>query len=453
MKILPNLSFSRLMKSSDLIERVIFTFLILIVYRFLTFIPLPGINYTEFSLTLEYSSSIILNAFAGGGYERGSIAALGVGPYITASLLIHVLTLTGDLEFLNKLKKEGAFGNAQIKKYTKFLTVLFCIPTGLIILNTIYNSSIHCISINKHLFYVSGIISFTMTTLFLVWIGDQLGERGIGNGISVIIYLGVLMSGSSSILQLIEFSRNGLYTGTEILIYISCVFFIMYCVAFVENSFRKLSLIYPRRSVGKFALPASNTVLPIKINTAGIMPIIFASILLMSISGILQGIDLLIKKFTVKDAEFLLHYFGQYFHILNIIFIFCSTIIYCSMLFAPQDVADRLRKDGGYIAGIAPGDDTAKYLDTIVFKLSIMAGIYLSSICSCEYFLPISYGLKIWGSSIIIIVTTSLEIADSFTSYLKDLYGDLIKNRLGKHDQKITDTVIKRLKSNNSYNI
>lgn len=450
MKILPNLSISRILGSTDLIERLLFTFYVLCICRLVTYIPLPGLNYTQFDLTLQYSASIALNSFAGGAYERGSIASLGIGPYITASLLIHIMSIAGGggFDFLVKLKKEGAYGNAELKKYTKFLTVLLCLPSGLSILNAI-SSNAGCIAINKYFFYIIGIISFITTTLFLVWIGEQISERGIGNGTSVIIYLGVLMGVPGSISQLLEFSRNGIYTLSEIFIYLCCVLFVMLFVAFIENSYRKIPLIYPRRSIGKFAAPASNALLPIKVNTGGIMPVIFAYMALGMLQAILQGINFLLQKFTVRNIDFIFHYFALYSQYIIIFLVFSSSLLYCSMLFATEEVADRLRKEGGYIPGIAPGDPTAAYLEDIIFKLAILAGIYLSLTCCYEYLLPIKHGLKIWGTSIIIIITTGLEIASSFISYLGDIYTDLIKGRLGKHDSQLTEAVIKRLNPKN----
>ena len=448
MKILPNFSISRILSSGDLLERIFFTFWVLCICRLVTYIPLPGINYTQFDLVLQYSSSIVLNAFAGGAYERGSIAALSISPYITASLFMHVMSIAGGFEFLIKLKKEGAYGAAEIKKYTKFLTVFLCIPLGTFILNAI-SSNPECIVIPKYLFNIIGLISFVGTTLFLVWIGEQISERGIGSGTSVIIYLGVLMGVPGSITQLLEFSRNGLYNFSEIFVYLLCIFFMIYFVTFIENSYRKIPLIYPRRSIGKFAAPSSNVLLPIKLNTGGIMPVIFANVLLTAMSGFFQGLNFLLKRFTVRDIEFIQVYLVEYSPYLMVILVFASSLLYCSMLFAPDDVAERLHKEGGYIVGVSPGKATAEYLENIVFKLAILAGLYLSFACSCEYLLPISYGLKIWGTSIIIIVTTSLEIASSFVSYLGDVYGDLIKNRFSKHDSELTEALIRRSKSGN----
>ena len=421
-------------QSSDLKNRIIFTIFIPSIYRLGTFIPLPGINPDQLQLLMEGNQKGLLgmfNVFAGGAISRMAIFALGIMPYISSSIIVQLLT--GVSDYFKNLKSQGEIGRKKITQITRYGTVLLAIIQG-------YGLSVGLESsdnlvINPGLFFkISTVTTIVAGTIFLMWLGEQITQRGIGNGISLIIFSGIVAEIPRALVTTFELGRTGaISTMMIIFIFILLVATIMFIV-FMERALRKILINYPKRQMGNKMYGGESSHLPLKINQAGVIPAIFASALLL--------LPVTFSNFNLSESETFLNissFFtqGQPLYMLlyasGIIFF---TFFYTSITFNPAETAENLRKHGGFIPGIRPGESTALYIDDILTRLTTMGALYLTLVCLMPEFLIANYPIPFYlgGTSILIVVVVAIDTVTQIqTRLMSSQYEQLIKKtKFGK---------------------
>ncbi len=421
-------------QTNDLRNRVIFTLLILTVYRLGTFVPLPGIDPQQLQVMMEGNQKGLLgmfNVFAGGAVSRMAIFALGIMPYISSSIIVQLLT--GVSDYFKNLKNQGEIGRKKITQITRYGTVLLATVQG-------YGLSIGLESsanllINPGIFFkISTVTTIVAGTIFLMWLGEQITQRGIGNGISLIIFSGIVAEIPRALVTTFELGKTGAISGFIIfLIFILLIGTIMFIV-FVERALRKILINYPKRQMGNKIYGGDSSHLPLKINTAGVIPAIFASALLL--------LPVTFSNFEFSSEESFLNlssYFtqGQPLYMLlyasGIIFF---TFFYTSIVFNPNETAENLRKYGGFIPGIRPGESTAIYLETILTRLTTIGAMYLTAVCLMPEFLIANYPIPFYlgGTSILIVVVVAIDTVTQIqTRLMSSQYEQLIKKtKFGK---------------------
>ena len=414
-------------QSSDLKNRIIFTIFILSIYRLGTFIPLPGINPDQLQILMEGNQKGLLgmfNVFAGGAISRMAIFALGIMPYISSSIIVQLLT--GVSDYFKNLKSQGEIGRKKITQITRYGTVLLAIIQG-------YGLSVGLESsdnlvINPGLFFkISTVTTIVAGTIFLMWLGEQITQRGIGNGISLIIFSGIVAEIPRALVTTFELGRTGaISTLMIIFIFLLLVATIMFIV-FMERALRKILINYPKRQMGNKMYGGESSHLPLKINQAGVIPAIFASALLL--------LPVTFSNFNLSDNETFLNissFFtqGQPLYMLlyasGIIFF---TFFYTSITFNPTETAENLRKHGGFIPGIRPGESTAFYIDDILTRLTTMGALYLTLVCLMPEFLIANYPIPFYlgGTSILIVVVVAIDTVTQIqTRLMSSQYLSLI---------------------------
>src|SRR6187401_1723320 len=424
-----NLNFSALAKAEELKKRIWFTVGALLVYRLGTYIPLPGIDPNAWSQIFNTQSGGILgmfNMFSGGGIHRMAIFALNIMPYISASIIIQLMTTVSPT--LEQLKKEGEQGRKQINQYTRYLTVVLAafqaygISMGL-------EGAGSVVSEPGMFFRLSTTITLTGGTLFLMWLGEQITARGIGNGISLIILSGIVAELPSALFGMFELGRQGALSTGIILIIIIMAFVVTAFIVFMERAQRRLLIQYPKRQVGNQMFEGQTSHLPLKLNTSGVIPPIFASSLLL--------LPVTVANFTAgKGPEWLttvtaLLGHGQVLYMLlyaGMIVFF--TFFYTAVVFNPTDTADNLKKHGGFIPGIRPGARTAEYIDYVLSRITVIGALYLAIVCLIPEIL-ISYAavpFYFGGTSLLIVVSVTMDTVAQIQGYLlAHQYEGLIK--------------------------
>jgi preprotein translocase subunit SecY len=425
-----NLSFSALAKSEELKQRIWFTLGALIVYRLGTYIPIPGINSIALEQFATQNASGILgwvNGLAGGALGRMAIFALNIMPYISASIIMQLMTTVSPT--LEALKKEGESGRKKINQYTRYGTVFLAaiqaygIAVGLQGQNGIVTNP-------GPFFLASTVITLTGGTLFLMWLGEQITSRGIGNGISLIIFAGIVAGLPSGVAALLELGRTGQLSMFLILGILILAFAVIAFIVFFERAQRRLLIQYPKRQVGMRMTQAESSHMPLKLNTAGVIPPIFASSLLL--------LPLTVANFSKgKGPEWLnaltamLGHGKPLFLVLYgaLIVFFC--FFYTSIQFNPKETADNLKKSGGFILGIRPGDKTAEYIDWILTRITLIGGAYLVLICLLPELLVGYTGIPFYfgGTSLLIVVSVTLDT-------VAQLQGHMLAQQYGKMLQK-----------------
>src|SRR6202047_327103 len=375
-----NLNFGALAKAEELKKRIWFTLGALLVYRLGTYIPLPGIDPAAWEQIFNTQSGGILgmfNMFSGGGIHRMAIFALNIMPYISASIIIQLITTVSPT--LEALKKEGESGRKIMNQYTRYLTVVLAafqsygIAVGL-------EGSGNVVSDPGPMFLISTVITLTGGTIFLMWLGEQVTARGIGNGTSLIIMSGIVAQLPSAIAQTLELGRQGAMSGMLILAIVVVVVAVITFIVFMERAQRRLLIQYPKRQVGNRMFEGQSSHLPLKLNTSGVIPPIFASSLLLLPTTVanFQGgqVSDWLAWFTAQFAHgrplFLVFYVG-----LIIFFAF----FYTAIVFNPTETADNLKKHGGFIPGIRPGERTAEYIDYVLSRITVIGAGYLAIVC------------------------------------------------------------------------
>jgi preprotein translocase subunit SecY len=438
-----NISLANFAKATDLKKRLWFTLGALIVFRMLSYVPLPGIDPVSlqalFASTRDQGGTVLdfFNSFSGGSLERMSLIALGVMPYITASIVIQLASTMSPT--LSALRKEGESGRKKLNQYTRYGTVLLCCIQGYFIavgLESWQGAGGQSAVIDAGmLFRVTVVISLLGGTMFLMWLGEQITSRGIGNGISLIIMAGIVATMPQTIAQLFESGRTGSMNPVAIISVIVLVAALVIGICFMERAQRRVLIQYPKRQSARGQIQQERSHLPLKVNTAGVIPPIFASSLLLMPLTIAQfaggapgddsgGSDFMIQltQWLQQGAPLYMALYGA-----GIIF-FC--FFYTSVVFNPEETAENLKKHGGFIPGIRPGKRTEEYLDYVLTRITVIGAAYLTVICLLPEFLFAQGGIPFYlgGTSLLIVVNVTMDTVTQIQSHLlAHQYGDLIK--------------------------
>ena len=420
--------------ASDLKNRIIFTIIILIVYRLGTYVPLSGIDPLALKETMATSQKGLLgmfNMFSGGAVSRMAILALGIMPYISSSIIVQLLT--GVSDYFKNLKEQGEIGRKKITQLTRYGTVLIAILQGYGVSVGLENAGSIVMDPGMY-FRITTTITLVAGTTFLMWLGEQITLRGVGNGISLIIFSGIVAEIPRALASTFELGRTGALSALMIVGIFVLIIFTVFFIVFFERAMRKILINYPKRQVGNKMYGGESSHLPLKINTAGVIPAIFASALLllpvtMSNFGFAES-DVFLKissMFTQGQPLYMLLYAS------GIIFF---SFFYTSIVFNPKETAENLRKYGGYIPGIRPGERTAEYIETILIRLTTVGSLYLTSVCLMPEFLIAKYPIPFYlgGTSILIVVVVAMDtVTQVQTRLMSSQYESLIKKtKFGK---------------------
>jgi preprotein translocase subunit SecY len=428
-----NMNFGAFQKATELHKRIGFTLLAMVIYRLGTYVPIPGINIVAFSHAFEGQSKGILgmfNMFSGGAVQRMAIFSLNVMPYISASIIVQLLgTAYPPWE---KLRKEGGeAGRKQLNQYTRYLTVVlalfqsFGIAVGL--------SNAQGIVDDPGIFFIaSTMITLTGGTIFLMWLGEQMTSRGVGNGISLIIFAGIVARLPVGLWDLLQEARLDPSKTFVIFGYLALAVAVILCIVFMERAQRRLLIVYPKRQVGNRIMGGENSFLPLKINVAGVIPPIFASSILLlpaTAAGFLSTAKLPLWAQWLPTAVGMLGHGKPLFIVLYgaLIIFFC--FFYTSVVFNPDDTAEQLRKYGGNLPGIRPGKRTAEYIDYVLTRLTLIGALYIAAVCLLPELLAGSNGSYAFGgTSILIVVSVTMDTVAQIQSHLlAHQYEGLIK--------------------------
>ncbi len=413
---------------NDLRNRILFTIFILAIYRLGTFVPLPGIDPGQLQTLMEGNQKGLLgmfNVFAGGAISRMAIFALGIMPYISSSIIVQLLT--GVSDYFKNLKSQGEKGRQKITQITRYGTVLLATVQGYG-LSVGLESSANLV-INPGIFFkISTVTTIVAGTMFLMWLGEQITQRGIGNGISLIIFSGIVAEIPRALATTFELGRTGaLSTIVIISIFVILILTIMFIV-FMERALRKIPINYPKRQVGNKIYGGDSSHLPLKINSAGVIPAIFASALLL--------LPITFSNFNISENETFLDiasFFSQGQPLYMLLYasgIIFFTFFYTSITFNPNETAENLRKYGGFIPGIRPGESTAIYIENILTKLTTIGALYLTLVCLMPEFLIANYPIPFYlgGTSILIVVVVAIDTVTQIqTRLMSSQYEQLIK--------------------------
>jgi preprotein translocase subunit SecY len=429
-----NMNFGAFQKATELHKRIGFTLLAMIVYRLGTYIPIPGIDPIAFAQAFEGQASGILgmfNMFSGGAVERMAIFALNVMPYISASIIVQLLGAV--YPPWEKLRKEGGeAGRKTLNQYTRYLTVVLAVFQSAGIAMGL--SASQGLVQNPGLFFiVSTVVTLTGGTLFLMWLGEQITSRGVGNGISLIIFAGIVAVLPRGIWQMFSMTRTGALSGVGMLLIMAIAIAVVIAIVFMERSQRRLLVQYPKRQQGNRMVGGDTSFLPLKINTAGVIPPIFASSLLLlptTVMGFLATADLPPWAQWLPGTVGALQHGQPLFMLLYgaLIVFFC--FFYTSIVFNPDDTAENLRKYGGFLPGIRPGRRTAEYLDYVLTRLTVIGAAYITIVCLLPEALIGFYNAPFYlgGTSILIVVTVTMDTVTQIQSHLlAHQYEGLIK--------------------------
>ena len=420
--------------ASDLKNRIIFTVLILCVYRFGTYVPLPGIDPEALQSLMETKQRGLLgmfNIFSGGAVSRMAIFALGIMPYISSSIIIQLLT--GVSETFKNLKNQGEIGRKKITQYTRYGTVLLAAVQGYGVSVGLENSGTVVVDPGFY-FKLTTVITLVAGTIFLMWLGEQITQRGIGNGISLIIFSGIVAEIPRALASTFELGRTGALSVTTILFLFALVIFTVMFIVFIERAIRKILINYPKRQMGTKIYGGESSHLPLKINTAGVIPAIFASALLL--------LPITFSNFGFSDSDTFIDFsslFSQGKPLYMLLYasgIIFFSFFYTSIVFNPKETAENLRKHGGYVPGVRPGERTAYFIEDILTKLTTIGALYLTLVCLMPEFLIAKYPIPFYlgGTSILIVVVVAMDtVSQVQTRLMSQQYESLIKKtKFGK---------------------
>ncbi len=414
-----NLNFSALAKAEELKKRIWFTLGALVVYRLGTYIPLPGIDPSVWSQVFRQQAGGILgmfNMFSGGGIDRMAIFALNIMPYISASIILQLLTSVSPK--LEALKKEGEAGRKVINQYTRYLTLVLAALQAYGIAIGLQGAG-NVVSQPGLFFLMSTTITLTGGTMFLMWLGEQITARGIGNGISLIIMAGIVAELPSAIVGTLELGRQGALSTGLILAVLVMAVAVIGIIVFVERAQRRLLIQYPKRQVGNKMFEGQSSHLPLKLNTSGVIPPIFASSLLL-LPGTVANFNAGAGPEWFQWITTQLSHGRPAYLILYVGMILFFTFFYTAIVFNPTETADNLKKHGGFIPGIRPGERTAEYIDYVLSRITVVGAIYLALICLIPEIL-ISYAsvpFYFGGTSLLIVVSVTMDTVAQVQGYL-----------------------------------
>ena len=416
-----NLNFGALAKADELKKRIWFTLGALLVYRLGTYIPLPGIDPNIWEQVFRSQAGGILgmfNMFAGGGIHRMAIFALNIMPYISASIIIQLLTTVSPQ--LEALKKEGEAGRKTLNQYTRYLTVILAafqsygIAVGL-------EGAGNVVSDPGLFFRLSTAITLTGGTMFLMWLGEQITSRGIGNGISLIILSGIVAELPTALANMLELGRTGALSTGLILVVIVMAVAVIAFIVFMERAQRRLLIQYPKRQVGNKMFEGQSSHLPLKLNTSGVIPPIFASSLLLlptTVANFAQGSA---SNGILSTITTLLGRGGPLYLILYVSLIVFFAFFYTATVFNPADTADNLKKHGGFVPGVRPGERTAQYIDGILTRITVVGAAYLAIICVLPELLTSYSSVQLYfgGTSLLIVVSVTMDTVAQIHGHLQ----------------------------------
>jgi len=427
-----NINFAAFSKATELQQRIWFTLGALVCYRLGTFVPIPGIDAAAFTAAFSGQAKGILgmfNVFSGGAVERMAIFALNVMPYISASIIVQLMATTSPS--LERLKKEGEAGRKQLNQYTRYLTVALAIMQSFGIAKGLEGAGSTVIAPGPF-FELTTVITLTGGTVLLMWIGEQITARGVGNGTSLIIFTGIVAVLPGTLFRMFDLGRVGELNILEVVAIVGLMAATTIFIVFIERSQRRLVIQYPKRQVGNRMFMGESSFLPLKINTAGVIPPIFASSLLMlpstvtaflgqSKDGVPPAVQWVMQNLS----------YGSPLHMLSqavLIVFFC--FFYTAIVFNPEETADNLRKYGGFVPGIRPGKKTADYLNYVLTRLTVIGAAYITIVCLIPEALIGYYQVPFYlgGTSLLIVVSVTMDTVTQVQSHLlAHQYEGLIK--------------------------
>jgi preprotein translocase subunit SecY len=434
-----NFNFSSFKKAEDLKRRIWFTLFILVIYRLGTYIPLPSINPAVVSeFTRSHSGGLfgVLDMFSGGAIGRMTVFSLNIMPYISASIIVQLLTSM--MPQLATLKKEGEPGRRKINQYTRYGTVFLAMVQGYGIgvgLERMMGHSGSAVLDPGFLFRFTTMISLTGGTLFIMWLGEQISSRGIGNGSSIIIYSGIVANLPAALFNTFAMGKQGAISIMALFVLLLVVVGVIMFIVFMEKANRKIPIQYPKRQT-MMNMPAQQqgTHLPLKLNNAGVIPPIFASSILL-LPATIAGFGSVDHDSILGTIARLFNHGQPLYMVFYIAAIMFFAFFYTAIMFNPKDTADNLKKSGSYIPGIRPGDATAEYIDTILLRLTTIGALYLCFICLLpeiilsQVSLPFYFG----GTSLLIVVNVSIDTMGQFQSHMiAQQYEGLFKRSKAK---------------------
>lgn len=418
---------------SELKQRLWFVFVALVVLRLGSFVPIPGIDAAVLAQFFEQQKGTIVemfNMFSGGALERASVLALGIMPYISASIIMQLLTVMTPK--FAELKKEGEAGRRKISQYTRYGTLVLATVQSIAIARSL-PEMMQGLVINAGFgFYFTAVVSLVTGTMFLMWLGEQITERGIGNGISIIIFAGIVAGMPSAVGQTAEMARQGELHLLVLLLIGVVVFAITFLVVFVERGQRRIVVNYAKRQQGRKVFAAQSTHLPLKVNMAGVIPPIFASSIILfpgtlaswfgqgdgPVADFLQGVSQAMSP-------------GQPLYVFMLaaaIIFFC--FFYTALVFNPRETADNLKKSGAFIPGIRPGEQTSKYIDKVMTRLTLAGAMYITFVCLVPQFMIMAWDVQFYfgGTSLLIIVVVIMDfMAQVQTHMMSHQYDNVLK--------------------------
>ena len=418
-------SLSGLSKFGDLKKRLVFLLGALVVFRIGAHIPVPGVDAVALAKLYEGAANGIfgmLNMFSGGSLERFSIFAIGIMPYISASIIVQLASEI--VPSLKALKKEGEAGRKIITKYTRYGTVLLAVLQSFGVATFVYQQGVVVTSSLE--FHISTVVCLVTGTMFLMWLGEQITERGIGNGISLIITAGIVSGIPSGIVQLLTLSERSMLMAVSIVI---GILLLIYAVVYFESAQRKVPVHYAKRQFGSGMMPGQSIHMPFKLNMAGVIPPIFASSIILFPSTLLGWFGSNSTNSVLHKVAAMLQH-GQPLYIV----LFATTIIffcyfYTALVFSPKEMAENLKKSGAFVPGIRPGEQTSRYLEKVVLRLTLFGALYITIICLIPEILTTAWNVTInfGGTSLLILVVVTMDFRTQINSYImSSQYEDLM---------------------------
>lgn len=414
----------------ELFTRLRFVLLAIIVYRIGTHIPVPGIDPAQLAALFNQNQGTILglaNMFSGGALERMSILALGIMPYISASIIMQLMSaVTPQLE---ALKKEGESGRRKISQYTRYLTVVLAIvqasgmTAGMASQGLAFDTSI--------VFYVIAIASLVTGAVFMMWLGEQITEKGVGNGISLLIFAGIVAGLPAAIGQSLEQARQGELNILVLLFVLALAIAVIYLIVFIERGQRRITVNYAKRQQGRKMYQAQSSHLPLKVNMAGVIPAIFASSILLFPASIAQWFGSSGNADWLQDMAVAIGP-GQPLNILLFtVFIVFFCFFYTALMFNPVEVADNLKKSGAFVPGIRPGQQTANYIDGVLTRLTVFGAAYIALVCLMPQFLVVMWNVPFYlgGTSLLIVVVVVMDFMAQVQSHLMSHQYDSVMKK------------------------
>ncbi|TPH17659.1 preprotein translocase subunit SecY [Litorilituus lipolyticus] len=418
---------------SELKQRLWFVFVAIVVLRLGSFVPIPGIDAAVLAQFFEQQKGTVVemfNMFSGGALERASVLALGIMPYISASIIMQLLTVMHPA--MAELKKEGEAGRRKISQYTRYGTLVLATVQSIAIARSLPDMMQGLVINAGFGFYFTAVVSLVTGTMFLMWLGEQITERGIGNGISIIIFAGIVAGMPSAVGQTAEMARQGEMHPLVLLLIGVVVFAVTFLVVFVERGQRRIVVNYAKRQQGRKVFAAQSTHLPLKVNMAGVIPAIFASSLILfpgtiaswfgqgdgPVADFLQGLSGAMSP-------------GQPLYVMMLaaaIIFFC--FFYTALVFNPRETADNLKKSGAFIPGIRPGEQTSKYIDKVMTRLTLAGAMYITFVCLVPEFMMMAWDVQFYfgGTSLLIIVVVIMDfMAQVQTHMMSHQYDSVLK--------------------------